>query len=223
MTTLVDPQVREQRKIHEIAREYRRGGYEVLVKPERSQVPDFLGDYQPDLIVRNGQESVVIEVKSLRGFDRSKMTHDVASRVSSQLGWRFELIVTNARHGRATDEPGPWDLPVVDKHLRQVRGLMDTGQLEPAFLLLWADTEALLRRVAEQEELSVRNLSSPQIVKQLAFQGLVDRDDYVVLEDAASRRNGLAHGVGSEIVDPQLVKRLLAVTEGLREEIRDGS
>ena len=214
---------REQRKIREVAREYRQAGYEVLVAPGGSDVPAFLGDYRPDIIVRNDRESVVIEVKAIRGFDRSPTIQDVASRVSKQLGWRFELVVTSSRRGSQAGDQGPWELPAVDIHLKQIHDLLQTGQPQAAFLLLWANTEALLRRLALQEGVSVSGLSSPQIVKQLATQGVLERSDYSDLEKAASLRNSLAHGFGSTTVEPQLLKRLLAVTEGLREEVQSTS
>ena len=73
MTVAIPDGIRERRKIREVAREYRRAGYEVLVEPSGPQVPAFLGDYRPDLIAVGDRESVVIEVKSTRGFDRSEV------------------------------------------------------------------------------------------------------------------------------------------------------
>jgi hypothetical protein len=212
--------LRERRKIQEVAREYRRAGYRVFVEPTGPDVPEFLGDYPPDLIAIGDRESVVIEVKSVRGFDRSDETHEVSSRVSKHAGWRFELVVTNPRRGSQADEKSPWDLLVVDTHLQQVRALFELDQLQAAFLLLWADTEALLRHLARQEGIPVNRLSPPQIVKELATQGVVDRRDYSPLEEAATVRNAFAHGVGPAIIEPQLLKSLLAVTEGLREEVQ---
>ncbi|MBM2812058.1 MAG: hypothetical protein HW416_2817, partial [Chloroflexi bacterium] len=223
VTELDATTLREQRKIREVAREYRRAGYQVFVEPGGPLVPDFLGDYRPDVIAIGDQESVVIEVKSVRGFDRSDVTHDVALRVSKQPGWRFELVITNPRRGSLTNEQNPWDLLVVDNHLKQVRDLSESGQLHAAFLLLWADAEALLRHLARQEGILVNRLSPPQIVKELATQGVLDRRDYSPLEEAAAVRNALAHGVGPSAVDPQLLKKLLAVTEGLREEVQSAA
>jgi hypothetical protein len=211
---------REQRKIREVAREYRQAGYEVLVGPSGPQVPDFLGDYRPDLIAVGDRESVVIEVKSVRGFDRSDETREVTLRVSEQPGWRFELIVTNPRRGSQTDEQGPWDLRVVDHHLSEVRDLVENGRFHAAFLLLWADAEALLRRLAQQEGIPVYRLSPSQIVKELATEGVLDRRDYRSLEEAADFRNTFAHGVGPAVVEPQLLNGLLVATEGLREEVQ---
>src|SRR6266508_4502079 len=135
MTIAVSDDIRERRKIREIAREYRRAGYEVLVEPAGPQVPAFLGDYRPDLIALGERESVVIRVKAIRGFDRSEVNREVAARVDKQPGWRFELVVTGPRKDRQAEEEMPWELPVVDGHLEQVRKLSGTENREAAFLL----------------------------------------------------------------------------------------
>ena len=49
MSVVVPGEVRERRKTSEIAREYRRAGYEVFVEPTGAQIPAFLGGYRPDL------------------------------------------------------------------------------------------------------------------------------------------------------------------------------
>jgi hypothetical protein len=83
--------VREHRKVREVAREYRRAGYEVLVGPTGTQVPAFLGHHHPDLIGIGDRESVVIEVRSARGFDRSEENRDIAAespkRRDGALSW----------------------------------------------------------------------------------------------------------------------------------------
>lgn len=218
MTPAVSDDIRERRKIREVAREYRRAGYEVLIEPAGPEVPMFLGDYRPDLIAIGERESVVVEVKSTRGFDRSEANREIAARVAKQEGWRFELVVTGPQRERQLGEQQPWGLPVVDSHLEQVRKILDTEKREAAFLLLWADTEALLRRVALREGISVGRLSPTQMVRELTTQGLLDRFDYVALEKAATFRNVLAHGIGSPEVEPALLDTLLRVIEGLRED-----
>jgi len=218
MTVAIPDEIRERRKIREVAREYRRAGYEVLVEPAGAQVPAFLGDCRPDLIAVGDRESVVIEVKSTRGFDRSEANREIAARVAKQPGWRFELVVTGPRRERPIEEQTPWDLPVVDSYLEQVRKLLETENREAAFLLLWANTEALLRRMALKQGVPVRRLSPSQLVRELATQGVLGRLDYFALEKAATFRNAFAHGVGGPEVEPELLDKLMGVIEGLRED-----
>ena len=54
----------ENERASAIAAEYRRKGYEVIEQPSTEQLPDFLSGYQPDLIVRKGDEAIIVEVKT---------------------------------------------------------------------------------------------------------------------------------------------------------------
>ena len=217
MSVAVENEGRERRKIREVAREYRRQGYRVIAEPSGSDLPAFLGDYRPALIAIGDGESVVVKVKSIRGFDRSEENREIAARVAKQPGWRFELIITGPRSGRQLDEHQPWDISVVDGYLNQVRRLLDAGNREAAFLLLWANTEALLRRMAHEE--GVSGQSSPsQLVRELAIQGLLDRPDYFPLEEAAAFWSTFAHGIGKPEIDSVMLDKLLGLVEALRED-----
>ncbi|MHC5833859.1 MAG: hypothetical protein ACYT04_000000102130, partial [Nostoc sp.] len=54
----------ERERLLKLADEYREKGYEVFFHPNPEDLPDFLNHYSPDMIVRRGEENVVIEVKS---------------------------------------------------------------------------------------------------------------------------------------------------------------
>lgn len=82
--------------------------------------------------------------------------------------------MTSPRRERLIAEKEPGDLPVVDSYLEQVRKLLDTENREAAFLLLWANPKALLRRVARREGVPVSRLSPTQLVRELATQGLLE-------------------------------------------------
>ena len=53
-----------QRKLQEIAAEYRAQGYDVRIEPGPEDVPAFLTGFRPDLIARGPHDSVVVEVKA---------------------------------------------------------------------------------------------------------------------------------------------------------------
>lgn len=56
----------ERRRLLELGREYRKLGYQVVLEPQREQLPAFLAPFQPDMLAWNDAESVVVEVNSLR-------------------------------------------------------------------------------------------------------------------------------------------------------------
>jgi Holliday junction resolvase len=61
----------ERERLLKLADEYRDKGYEVSFHPSPEDLPDFLRNYSPDLIVRRGNEAVVVEVKSRSSLDSS--------------------------------------------------------------------------------------------------------------------------------------------------------
>ena len=61
----------ERERLLKLAEEYREKGYEVFFHPNLENLPDFLNHYRPDMIVRRGEENVVIEVKSRSSLNSS--------------------------------------------------------------------------------------------------------------------------------------------------------
>lgn len=220
MTATSTAESRVRRKVREVAREYERAGYKVSVEPPPARLPGFLEGLHPHLIAVGSEESVVVEVKTGRGFVHSGEFHELASRVNDQNGWRFELVVTNPRT-RVEEELEPWTLPTAERHLAQARELTNSGQSEAALLLLWASTEAFLRRLASYEDVALDGLTTAQLVKQLATDGLVDRASYRTLWDAVTLRNQIAHGMGAGPVDAHILGQLLAVADDLHEEVQE--
>lgn len=220
MTASSPAESRVRRKVREVAREYERAGYRVLVEPSLAERPGFLASFHPDLIAVGDEESVVVEVKTGRGFVRSGEFRELAARVNDQPGWRFELVVTNPKR-RAEGEAQPWALPLAERHLAQARELTKTGQSEAALLLLWASIEAFLRRLARDEDVALGGLTTTQLVQQLATEGLLERTSYRTLWAAVTLRNQIAHGIGAEPVDADILGQLLAVADDLREEVQE--
>ena len=62
---------RERERLLKLAEKYREKGYEISFHPNPEDLPDFLKSYRPDLIVRRGEESVVIAVKSRSSLNSS--------------------------------------------------------------------------------------------------------------------------------------------------------
>lgn len=217
MTTETRPGSREQRKITDLAREYRQAGYTVILEPSGQDLPDFLEGHRPDLIAIGEEESVVVEVKSRETLPHSDLS-DLASKVNRQPGWRLDLVVTNPRE-KGPPDLEPWSPSTIANALKKFRRLWKDDHTDAAFLLLWATTEAVLRRLAYQEGIGIRRYSPGQIVKQLTIDGALKREYYNPLERAISARNALAHGVGEGHVEPQLVEQLSGITEQLSGEL----
>jgi Holliday junction resolvase len=81
----------ERERLLQLAEEYRDKGYEISFHPNPEDLPDFLRNYRPDMIVRRGDEAVIIEVKSRRSLNSSSRQYlqNLAQSVEQHPGWRF--------------------------------------------------------------------------------------------------------------------------------------
>ncbi|WP_129678394.1 hypothetical protein [Candidatus Chloroploca sp. Khr17] len=208
----------ERKRRVEIAREYRKLGYEVILEPNRSQLPEFLASFQPDMLARNNIETVVVEVKSRDTLSQSAHMEALAAVIQRHEGWRFELVVTNHREKgtriRIKDIDDLLTTQDIVYRLNEARTLSDKEYGEAAFLLAWSATEATLRRAASQHRISAED-SSISILKNLFAQGLINEDQYKKLSRSISVRNSLAHGLRETKTSASELKTLLVTTEQL--------
>lgn len=211
------PRPAETEVVAKVAEAYRRRGYEVDVRPEGLTVPDFLGDFRPDLIARSPAESVVVEVKV--GTDTSvERLRDVAELVNRQPGWRFSLVFASAKQPHEIVEAAPAPLSVLEDRAHKAGVLRETGQREAAFLLLWSVVEGTLRLIGERAGLPIASLPSSAVVRELYSAGEISADQFESLLRLLPARNQLAHGVESQASAD--VERLGRLSEELLSEAR---
>lgn len=89
----------EHRRVLNLAREYRREGYDVTVYPGGEDLPDSLSHCSLDLIARGQDQVIAVEVRTretltLNGLEDLRR---IADAIRPVPGWMFELVVTNPR------------------------------------------------------------------------------------------------------------------------------
>ncbi|WP_254174344.1 hypothetical protein [Planktothrix pseudagardhii] len=220
MSTLTAKQEREQ--LLKLAENYCQKGYEIFLHPNLEELPDFLKSYRPDLIVRRGEEAVVIEVKSRASLNSysDQYLQNLAQAVEKHPGWRFEFVMINpedityspkAEYSLQKDE--------IESQLQVVKQLT-TQHLESAMLYCWSLVEATLRLITEKEELSLQRLDPLYLVKQLATEGIISQSEYRLLMDAISFRNAIAHGFKTTQLTQNFVYELIEITEKLLKDLQ---
>jgi uncharacterized protein YutE (UPF0331/DUF86 family) len=208
----------ENQRLREVAREYRKRGYEVLVEPSPAQLPSFLAPFRIDLLARNDEETVVIEVRTQGSLTSAPELDAIARVLQHRPQWRFELVVTNPRDRDALRFADATSLGMSEIVLRlqEARELSDDEHGEAALLLAWSATEALLRYIADAEAIQVRSHSPAQVIKSLYTYGVLDMEQYEVLQAGLETRNRLIHGYREQRSLMDVVARLLGVAEELR-------
>ncbi|QDZ38589.1 hypothetical protein FRE64_00690 [Euhalothece natronophila Z-M001] len=207
----------EREELLKIAEEYRNQGYEVLMYPSAENLPDFLKNYCPDLVVRRGNEGVVIEVKSRSSLDSSSMQylHNLAQTVEKNPGWRFKLVMRNSEEFTYSSQAeSSLQVPEIKSQIEVVKKLA-TDHPASALLYGWSLVEATLRLVAEHEGLTLARVDPPYLMKHLATEGVISRSEYQLLMNVFSLRNAIAHGFKTTQVKQESVYDLIKITEEL--------
>ncbi len=207
----------EKRRLEEIAREYKGKGYEVVIQPELNTLPEFLANYQPDIIARRGDETVFIQIKSTASLAKSDYLQMVAQKIQQHPGWRFELIVTNPK---TSSEVDIGESPILSEQeilsrLEEAEGLLRTDHHVAALLLAWSAIEATLRIIALKEQISLKRPDTLFILKQLTFLAIISKIDYDFLVQSMNLRNIFIHGRKSEKLDTNFIQALLDKTRQL--------
>ena len=201
----------ERREILSVARRYRRDGYKVSGPDKWSSKPGFLGDAVPDLIAERDDDKVVVEVKRAASVRGANDIVELAERVSTQPGWRFELIAIpeNDRIARP-------DLDWIDA---DVRLLAKSDLNKPAFIMAYAAIENLIAFAAARNNRNPASTTFPSIVRDLVVRGVIDEDLKRVIDDALARRNAIMHARDEPAPTLDDVEALVTLGRDLEREI----
>jgi hypothetical protein len=203
----------EKRRVREVAKEYRQKGYEVIVHPEKDQLPPFLSNYKPDLIARSEDETVVLEIKSHFSLSRSDYFSSLAENIKRHPGYRFELVVTNPKNRSSLPTQRLLSAEDIFSRISDARALVKKRYYEAALLLSWATAEGALRLLADREDVSLERLNPSFVIKQLTSLGLIPRNDYRTLERGMELRNAVIHGFRPPKLGNKDIETLLNVIE----------
>lgn len=205
----------EKRQLLKVARDYEKRGYKVVIEPKDSDLPSFLADFHPDLIAHNETESVVIEIKTHSSLSKTRYIDELASILEDKPSWRFELIVANPKNKTLVDSDENQLLGETEliHRCNEAFKLFRSDHEEAAILLMWSALEAALRRIAEQEKISLEKDYPAYVIKKLYSLGVLDKDQYKILHEGMEIRNAIAHGYKPNRPQHGLIIRLLEVAE----------
>ena len=210
---------RERQRTLDLAEEYRSKGYEVIVGPTSQQLPEFLSGYYPDLLVKKGSETLVVEVATRSSLTKDSRIRDLARLLEAKPDWKFELVVIGEEEKINTPEGAlPLERKEILQRLQESERLLDAGAVEAAVLIAWSTSEAAVRLLATEEGLNLDRPVPVVVLKQAVMNGVISREDYNFLERAMKYRNALAHGYKIADLDPMLVKDLIRTTKHLLED-----
>jgi REase_AHJR-like protein len=188
-------EARERQRLQRLAAEYRTRGFDVHIAPSGKELPSFLQGFRPDMIAKKGDINVVIEVTAQESLKGQRGVQELATAVEGQRGWRFELVVTNPRPEPEVERASELvSERTITQRLASVEGLRTEGNWEAALLLTWTVFEAEMRRMLKREGKADEKRSALSGLKTLYSLGLLNRQDYDILDRSLRLRNQITHG-----------------------------
>lgn len=206
------------KKIKEIAKDYREKGYKVILEPKGLDIPYFLSGFEPDIIAINDNENVVVEVKTESTINKAPYLEKIAQAVDKQSDWRFELVITNSKNQSTinTSDQNELNLNQLKLIFEEVKTLLDLNHLRAAFIISWSGLESIARTVLEQENIQKSGQLNVLIsIKNLFSYGLINKDDYDFLYNTFQKRNKVVHGFQTSELSKEDVLRLLKLSSNL--------
>ena len=189
---------REARRIREVAREYRDRGYEVFVEEFPSEFARLPRTPRPDLIARNEDETVVIEVKSGRWSTEEAQALSRLAEVVDANQWRLELVVTNPRStpdGRIV--PSEDSVEAWESRVETATHYFERREADPglALVMFWAGAEPMLQQAIEQVATAKTRIprAVTGVIKNLYSLGLMTEREMDELLEAYELRSGALH------------------------------
>lgn len=191
-----DPKNTEAAKVQELARRYAEQGFAVKIEPATGDIPFDLGGYRPDLLAEKEGQHLIVEVKRAGvplSLDRLQA---LAETIRPHAGWRLLLVPTDEESPEHplsnAGELVSWQ--AVTERAQRADHLLQLGETDAAFLMLWSALEALLRRHAEQVGLPIERLPTKALLNYLYSQGELAYEQFEQALAALQVRNRLVHG-----------------------------
>jgi REase_AHJR-like len=204
----------EKQEVQRLAKKYREEGYAVFTREDAAKIlPEALHGVVPDLVVSKGPEHILVKVKTKGESEDRERIVKLAEAIQREPHWRLQvhLFEPDRRSCRMVVEP-----EILDQNRRSAVQLFESGQVLPALLLMWSVFEAAGARALHTEGVDVcPTWEHGSLVTELAFQGLIEDDEYERLRETQALRNLVAHGALAIDVQKKDFKQLAELTERL--------
>ena len=202
------------RKISEIAAQYERDGFAVIVEPHPNAVPFDLGGYRPDLLASRGDEHHIVEVRESGTRLSVDRFQELAEEIGRHRGWRFFLVTTDD----VTPDRAPASNPLLSwddlrEQSRIALKLLELGANEAALVSIWAVFEGMLRLQATRVSLPIERFPATGLLDHLYSHGELSMEQYDRAMEVLKLRNAVAHGFAADGIGSAAAQMLDVVHE----------
>lgn len=188
------------RLVEEIGADYEKKGYQVFYSPSGDDLPSFLHGFRPNLIAKNSNDSIVLEVKSATAAKDNDYLLAVREAVRQNPGWNLRIAISR----ESSDPHNSVSLEEINNLLAQSEELEKENRLTASLLVAWPAIEASMRRTVEQHKIEVPDFGTRTLVARLYSDGDLEREEYDLLERYVKANYMAGHGYRENIKSGEL-------------------
>jgi uncharacterized protein YutE (UPF0331/DUF86 family) len=170
---------------------YETEGFTFTIKPDRTQLPSFLGSYAPDALARKPGLNVAIEVKRYQSQAAQGKLQEIRRLFDGHADWRFNVVFAGAESLQSVAIP-PAHPEMIRERMREVSVLNDNGHRQAAFIMAWSLLEAALHLFDGEATSHTRTPGT--LVQTLAMNGYIEPDLERRMRSLIELRNRVVHG-----------------------------
>lgn len=195
----------EHEFIDKLVEDYEREGWRVEDSTSAAKQLDF----QPDLVLKRGEEVLVVEVKRT-GFVSDRAISRMRSKVEEMPNWRFDLkLIPPSREFRAQRPVGK----DIIRRIGVAQRLLAEGFASESFILTWTVVEAILRNLVEPSGDNLPEAPVQLICRAYEAEAITDAE-LRSIQRSYEIRNRLVHGFAVPDVESN-AHQLLPIAEVL--------
>lgn len=218
-------QQRELTKAKEIANEYKKKGFRVVLEPKSSDLPKELRslNFRPDIVATSGEANLIIEVKTFESI-KNRTLIELAKKVKAIDGWAFELIYTNPKSKYEVPEASDSSSYAEAKRgLERAAKFLDTDASkeysDAALLLIWSAVENALRANYKTYKPDKKNTIPRVLIRDSVMMGIIGKNDQSFLESMMIQRNEFSHGIYQSRILKKDLHKLIKIGKSVIEQI----
>lgn len=194
---------------------YEGRGYDFVVKPHRSQLPDFLLSSPPDAIATKPGDNIAIEfVSRVQSAARPSIVA-IRDALKDRPDWQLTVVHMGGERFDARE------LPVVDKdailrRVSEVERLAEDDHTAAAFVMAWGLLEAALNSLYPDADKHPRLPGT--VIQTLSMNGHISYELERALRPLIGLRNQIVHGdLGASPTAGDVRQVLMAVRTALEQ------
>jgi len=216
---------RELEKAKEVAKEYIKKGFDVIMNPSFEQLPEELKNlnFTPDIIAMSKDINLIIEIKTANSVKNDNKLLMIADKIKNLNNWEFEFIYTNPKKNYNNyDYINSKNIITYNEaknsieRVKQFIKIENNSEfLDMGLILSWISIIKILKIHFQEYKKNNLQISDKTLIRDSVILGIINREEQKYLEKLLSKRNSIIHSYNNETVTIKDLKSIITFSENL--------